>query len=106
EVRQILLGLGSVCDTSDCVLFSELPARLALGPADLVLVRAEPGRDAAQAIIRQAAQLTPAPVMAYGPVSDARHILGIGRSGAREYLDEDRLRQDLEASLERLRLAN
>ena len=105
-VRQILLGLGSACDTTDCVLFSDLPARLARGPADLILVRAEPGMESALATIRQAALLTPVPVMAYGPVSDARHILGVGRSGAREYLDEDRLRQDLEAALERLRLAN
>ena len=104
--RRILLGLGLECDTTDCVLFADLPARLARGPADLILVRAEPGRDAALAVIRQTSLLTPAPVMAYGPVSDARHILGVGRSGAREYLDEERLRPDLEASLERLRLAN
>lgn len=102
-IRSVLLGLGVDCGPADCVLFGELPVRLAQGGVDLVLVRTKAGRDAALESIRQTVTLTSVPVMAIGPVSDAHHILELGRSGAREYLDEARLPDDLEAALQKLR---
>jgi pilus assembly protein CpaE len=104
-VRHTLLGLGLECAAGDCVLFGDLPARLSQGPADLVLVRVGPESTAALKAIREATGLTPAPVLALGPATDAQHILETARSGARVYLDEGRLQEDLEAALDKLRLA-
>lgn len=103
QIRGVLLSRGVDCSPADCVLFADLPVRLAQGGADLVLVRTRAGREAAMEAIRQAAALSSVPVMAIGPVTDAHHILELGRSGAREYLDEARLEDDLEAALQKLR---
>jgi pilus assembly protein CpaE len=105
QFRQTLLGLGLECSLGDCVTFPELPVRLAQGPVDLLLARVAPDSSASLEAIRQAVTLTSAPVLALGPTTDPQHILQTTRSGARDYLDESRLQQDLEAALEKLRLA-
>jgi pilus assembly protein CpaE len=104
-VRHVLLGLGLECSAGDCVLFGNLPVRLAQGMPDLVLVRTGTGQDAALEAIQHAVGLASAPVLVLGPVTDAQHILQCTRSGAREYLDEDHLAEDLEAALEKLQIA-
>src|SRR5947209_2727131 len=103
-VRQTLLGLGLECGTGDCVSFPDLPVRLPQGPADLILVKVGADPAPALAAIRQAVTLTSAPVLALGPAIDVQHVLQTSRAGAREYLDEGRLQEDLEAALEKLRL--
>ena len=105
-VRQVVLGLGMDCGPRDCVAFADLSARLSPGPVDLVLVRAGSDGASAREVIREAVRLTRAPVLAFGPVTDARQILEITHGGAREYLDEGRLREELERFLEQLRDAN
>jgi pilus assembly protein CpaE len=102
-VRQVLLGLGLECSATDVVPFTDLPVRLSQGPVDLVLLRIGTDRDAAFRAIQQAAGQTGAPVFAFGPVSDVGHVLQASRSGAREYLDESRLGDDLQAALDKLR---
>jgi pilus assembly protein CpaE len=101
--RQVLLGLGLECSAGDCVPFAELPLRLSQAPADLVLVRI--GSAVAIDAVRQAAALTPAPVLATGPTNDVRQVLDTLQGGAREYLDESRLGRDLETALEKLRVS-
>ncbi len=101
-VRRILLGMGLECTAADCVPFSELPVRLAQAPTDLVLVRVGAEPAATLDAIRQSTSLTAAPVLALGAATDPQHILQTTRGGAREYLDEDRLQEDLEAALEKL----
>src|SRR5439155_20137419 len=103
QVRRVLLGMGLECGAADCVPFHEIPVRLAQGPVDLVLVRMGAQPDAALSAIRQTATLTGAPILALGPTSDAQRILQTSRFGAREYLDECRLQEDLEAALQKLR---
>ena len=102
--RQTLLSLGLECGHADCVSFGELPVRLAQGPVDLVLLRVGAEQAAALDAIDQAVALTGAPVLVVGPTTDARHILQTTRSGARGYLDETRLEEDLASALEKLRL--
>jgi pilus assembly protein CpaE len=104
-VRQVLLGLGLECSAGDCVLFGDVPVRLAQGMPDLVLVRTASDQEAALDAIYHAVSLASVPVLALGPVTDAQHILQCTRSGAREYLDEDHLAEDLEAALEKLQVA-
>jgi len=99
QFRQVLLGLGLECGGNDCVTFTELPVRLAQGPVDLLLARVGPEPAPALAAIRQAVTLTSAPVLALGVTTDAQQILQTTRSGARDYLDEGRLQEDLEAAL-------
>lgn len=103
RVRRALLGLGLECAPDDCVPFPDLPVRLAKGLVDLVLVNMSSEPAQALGAIQQAVGQTAVPVVAVGPTNDARQILQSTRSGAREYLDESRVEEDLEAVLERLR---
>lgn len=101
-LRQIILGLGLTCHAEDCVTCDGMPVRLAHGNVDLVLVRV--GRDVrlAQRAIQQALSLTPAPVMAVGATKDPQLILRMVRAGARRYLDERYIREDLQHALDQM----
>jgi pilus assembly protein CpaE len=102
-IRQLLLGMGLECAAGDCVAHADLPVRLAQNPADLVLVQAGSEAGSAAGIVRQALPLTKAPVMVTGPAADAGQILTYLQAGAREFLNEARLQEDLENALEKLR---
>jgi pilus assembly protein CpaE len=104
-IRQLLLGMGLECGAGDCVSHADLPVRLAQNPAELVLVRAGSEAAATVGVIRQALTLTRAPVMVMGSATDAGHILLYLQAGAREFLDEARLQENLENALEKLRLS-
>jgi pilus assembly protein CpaE len=103
RLRQAVLGVGLLCGASDCVSFRELPGRLLHAPADLVLLGV--GLDPTQGltVIECAAAQTRAPIFAVGRVLDSNQILQVLRAGAREYLDEDNLRDELLADLKKLR---
>jgi pilus assembly protein CpaE len=103
-IRKLLLGLGLECGPDDCVPVSDLAVRLAKGPVDLVLTEVRPDQPEDLGVIRQALTLTGAPVLALGPTTDPQHILQTTRAGAREYLDEGNLAEDLPAALEKMRL--
>lgn len=105
EVRQALLGLGLECGPADCVSFDDLPVRLSREGADLILIRVNGDIQAPVAAVRQAFGLTSAPVLAVGPAKDAQQILQLSRAGAREYVEESRLVEDLQAALEKLQAA-
>src|SRR5437762_2215394 len=102
-VRHALLGLGLECGTDDCVPFQDLSLRLSKGAVDLVVVTISSDPSLALGAIQQAVSQTAVPVLAVGPTSDARQILQTTRTGAREYLDESRMPEDLEAALDKLR---
>jgi pilus assembly protein CpaE len=102
-IRKLLLGLGLECGQDDCVPLTDLAMRLAKGPAELVLAGVRPDQVEDLGMIRQALTLTGAPVLAMGPTTDPQHILQTTRAGAREYLDEANLGEDLPAALEKLR---
>jgi pilus assembly protein CpaE len=101
-LRPLVLGVGLECDARDCLSFPELPDRLAQGPTDLVLVELGPNPAVAQDVIRHVATQTSIPVLAVGPTADPQVIIQTVRSGAREYLDRGRLREDLPAVLVKL----
>ncbi|MGH7170857.1 MAG: AAA family ATPase [Gemmataceae bacterium] len=103
QLRPRLLGAGLECGGADCVAFAELEARLAHAGADLVVVHigAEPA--SAWPIIAKTAARVAAPVLAVGPASDPQFVIQALRGGAREYLDESKLREDLPTVLEKLR---
>ena len=103
-IRQLLLGMGLECGAGDCVAPTNLPVRLAQNPADLVLVRATAETSATVGVVRQALTLTRAPIMVMGSAADAGQILLYLQGGAREFLDEARLQENLENALEKLRL--
>ena len=58
--------------------------------------------DAGLKAIRQAADLTSAPILAIGPTDDSSLVLRALRSGARQYLDSHDLRDDLDLALDKL----
>src|SRR5881394_3009316 len=93
--RQLALGLGLTCDADDTVGYDALPLRLAHGPAALVLVTLGRDKAAGLAAVQQAAAETVAPVLAAGPTHDPQLILQALRAGARAYLDERFLRDEL-----------
>jgi pilus assembly protein CpaE len=104
QLRLLALAMGLECRAPDSVSLADLAVRLSQ-PADLVLVEAgaEPGP--AQEAIRYAAAHTTAPVLAVGPAAGSEEIVQWLRSGAREYVDQARFREDLPAVLQRLRPA-
>jgi pilus assembly protein CpaE len=102
-VRQLLLGMGLECGAGDCVAHADLPVRLAQNPTDLVLVHAAADPTATAALVEQALPLTRAPVLVFGPAAEAGQIVQYLQSGAREFLDEGQLQENLERALERLR---
>ncbi len=102
-IRQLLLGMGLECAAGDCVAHADLPVRLAQNPADLVLVQAGAETAGTVGVIRQALPLTKAPIMVTGPAADASQILLYLQGGAREFLDEASLQEDLENALDKLR---
>jgi pilus assembly protein CpaE len=102
SVRGTLLTLGPECPAEDCISFARLPARLARGGVDLVLVRLRPA-EAALAAVRRAARVN-VPVLAVGPGGDPRRAQQALGAGARGYLAEACLARDLETALETLRL--
>jgi pilus assembly protein CpaE len=101
-IRQLLLGMGLECASGDCVAHADLPVRLAQNPADLILVQAGSETAGTVGVVRQALPLTKAPIMVTGPAADANQILLYLQGGAREFLDEARLQENLENALEKL----
>jgi pilus assembly protein CpaE len=102
-LRQLIHGMGLECGAGDCVAHPDLPVRLAQNPTDLVLVRTGGGPVSTANVVKQALPLTKAPVLVFGPAADAGEVLQYMQAGAREYLDESRLQEDLEGALDRLR---
>jgi pilus assembly protein CpaE len=105
RLRQAVLGVGLRCAAGDCVTFRELPGRLLQGPADLILIGLGDDTAAALPLIEQAAAQTRTPVFAAGRALDPNQILQALRAGAREYLDEDKMRDELLSHLKKLRQA-
>jgi pilus assembly protein CpaE len=101
-IRPVVLGAGLECSSSDCVAFADLAVRLAKAATDLVLIGIGGEPAPALAAIRYAVGHTSAPVLAVGPSSNPTPILQAIRAGAREYLDESKLRDELRAALEKL----
>lgn len=102
ELRQVLHGAGLECAAEDCNPLGQLESRLAQGGADLVLVALGEDNDAALHAIRQAAEITSAPILAIGPTNDSSLVLRALRCGARQYLDSQDLRDDLDLALDKL----
>ncbi len=102
-IRQLLLGMGLECAAGDCIAHADLPVRLAQNPADVVLVQAVPETASTVAAIGQVLPLTRAPVMVIGPTADAGQIVQYLQAGAREFLDQAKLQENLENALTKLR---
>jgi pilus assembly protein CpaE len=102
QLRQVVLGLGLQCSGADCVEPTSLSARLLEAPADLILVGVRSDDIRGLAAIRQAAGQVGAPVFAVGPSTDADMILQALRAGAREYLHEETVYDELLAALGKL----
>jgi pilus assembly protein CpaE len=101
QYRVAALGAGLDCQANDCVPVAELPERLKREPvADLVLVGL--AGDAALTAIAQVAAVARVVPVAVGPVRDAELVRRATDAGARRYLDEDQLPEQLAEALESL----
>ncbi len=105
QLRAPLLGAGLECDAADCVSFAELDARFAHAGADLIAVHVHLDSAAALALIQKASARMSAPVIVIGSTNDPKLVIDSLRGGAREYLEETKLREELPAALEKLRQA-
>ncbi len=103
RLRQAVLGLGLECKSHDCVSYEQLPTRLGQGEVDLVLIGLGVDFDQGLSVLEQAHQLTTAPIFAVGLSSDSNHILQTIRSGAREHIHEDDVREELLEAINKLR---
>ncbi len=95
ELRRILLAEGLVCEAGDVVCFENLPGRLAAADADLVLVTTYDEPEEALGAIRTANQAASAPVIAVGNDATVNDIRNVMRAGAREFIDINRVREEL-----------
>ena len=105
ELRRILLAEGLVCEASDIVCFDNLSGRLAVADADVVLITACDEPDEALGAIRTALQVANAPVIALGSDATVTDIRNVMRAGAREFIDIDRVREELPAVLSKIEAA-
>jgi pilus assembly protein CpaE len=99
--RQAALSLGLDCAPDDNVSYDELPVRLARGFADVVLVVLGDAAERGYAAIQHATALG-LPVLAVGPAHLPQVILQSLRSGARVYLDETHVVDELSIALTQL----
>lgn len=102
QLRPQFLGAGLECGAADCVAFAELEARLAHAGADLIVVHIGGEPSSALSIIHKTSMMGAAPVLALGSTSDPQFVIQALRGGAREYLDENKLNEELPAALEKL----
>jgi pilus assembly protein CpaE len=102
-VRRSILGVGLRCESTDCVDLAGLPLRLARGNVDLILVGIEGRVQRALEAIREASKQFDGPILAVGIACEPRDILEVMRGGAREFLDQAQIQEELIQALERLR---
>ncbi|MHC4403741.1 MAG: nucleotide-binding protein [Planctomycetota bacterium] len=95
HTRRILLGEGLTCDVDDVVDYHGLPGRLAGGKVDLVMVTVNGACEEALAAIRAAHEATEVPILAADAGTEPEIIRQAVRAGAREFLNLDRLREEL-----------
>jgi pilus assembly protein CpaE len=101
DVRQALLGAGFRCLAEDCVEWDELPPRVARGDADLLVMQTDSNAHANWEALREARQLTSAPVIAVGPQEPAA-INTAQQSGVEQYIDAKSLPDGLDSALANL----
>ncbi|MCE9548163.1 MAG: hypothetical protein K8T25_22035 [Planctomycetia bacterium] len=106
RLRRLLLGEGLVCEADDVVSPDALPARLASVAPALVVVHCDGSRQAVLSAIRHAHQVTDAPILASGTLGDAEMVREVMRAGARHWLDESRLREELAEAIATLGATN
>ena len=71
QPRAAALGLGLVCESTDCVGLEDLPVRLSQGEADMVMVNLNPQNFSRGLLtIQQTALQSSVPVLALGPTND------------------------------------
>lgn len=99
-LRQFALNVGLDCAAEDCVGLEDAVARMMQVPADVVLVMLGADPTVALNVIQKLSHQVA--VLAVGPGQDPALILKTLRSGAREFLDQKKLREELVAALERL----
>lgn len=102
-VRRTVLGVGLRCESGDCVDLPSLALRLARGNVDLVLVGVDGSPQRALSYIQEASQRSGQIVLAVGPTCTPGDLVDVLRSGAREYLDQARVQDELILALDRLR---
>ncbi len=101
QLRQLITGLGCDCAAEDCVPLDQLEFRLSKDSIDLIFVDVGARSSEGLRLVSLAAEKA-LPVIAVGPVDDASRIIETLRRGAREYLDQSKLRDDLLPALTKL----
>lgn len=105
-LRQVVLNTGLECGLEDCVPLKKTVTRLVVGDVDVVLVDVSANPQDALEAIHAATLKTSAPVLAIGSHSDANLVLSAHKSGARQFLDNERPRDELILAMEKLHLAD
>ena len=100
--RLEVLSAGLECAAADCVPFEALPARLASGHADLVLIDLESDAPAGIEALEYCTTHTKIPAWAIGQAANSQQILQAMRAGAKQFLASARLRDELLVALEKL----
>lgn len=100
SLRNLAHGAGLECAEKDAVKLEELDARLPQVVADIVIVVAGSQHDLAVEVVEKAAEQTSAPILVAGPGEDRDFAMRCLRAGAKQYLDIDDLRNEIDAALD------
>lgn len=98
ELRQVLHGAGAQCAAEDCVLWTDLAARLGRSDVDLIVVQAAEAVD--WSTINEAKTFSSAPMIAVGPNGNTE--AAARSAGIAEYITSDHLQGGLDELLGRM----
>lgn len=97
-----LAAAGQECPAGQSVRFDQAERFLARDRPELIVAATGRHADAAIAAVSRLRDMTTGHLLAVGPVSDPRLVLGILRGGAVDYVDETAVETELASALMRL----
>ncbi len=103
RIRELLAASGKTCPADAILPIGQAGPYLAKARPDVVVVALGPDHEVALGTVSRLREVTTAPILAIGSVSDPRAVLRILRAGAADLVDENDLQTDLIDAISRAR---
>jgi len=104
ELRKVLLGIESIWLEAECARYEFFFDVISQSSPDVVIVSLDSDQNKAQTLIGQLAQVSPdLPILAASSKGDGQAILQALRNGAREFLTQPVVLEELLKALQRVR---
>jgi len=102
-VRELLVRFGCECSEDDVASFDTAIEDIDTARRELIALVVRSNNEAVLELLTELRGATDGLLLAIGPAKDPKFLLRAMRSGADEYIDEEDLETELEATLTRLR---